>query len=147
MRAFDMKWFLMMAILALTPRVAAGPCEFGFLGAFWDPQKMGEFEKKYKPHQADYVAWVNYHAKNLHYDYVQKNILKPLGINASCKLSGFPKSAMMYTGPNDKSGVLTEDAKGQGCAAGGWVMTAAEMAKFCLGSRRCCSTWRRPIAC
>jgi CubicO group peptidase (beta-lactamase class C family) len=68
-------------------------------------------------------------------DYVQKRLLRPLGIEASCNPTAFPKGdySIAHVRPSgttlDTAGVLTGD-NSRNCAAGGWIMSIKEMMTF-----------------
>lgn len=104
---------------------------FGFMGALWNLPAMAVAEAQFFENPlVNYNDYVEWKAKTLYYGYAQANILLPLGIDATCNLSAFNDPALLYSGPQDTQGKLTGEKMTEGCAAGGWVMSAAEMASF-----------------
>lgn len=105
---------------------------FQWFPLFWAPAKAIAFEKANSRKPIDqYNEAVQAKGVELYADYVTSRVLEPLGIKASCHdIDAFGSNwARYYKAPGTTDKGHKEPHKDK-CAAGGWVMTPAEMAKF-----------------
>ena len=101
-----------------------------------DPELMRRREAELRGESdATYDRLIQDTTAAVYVDYVQRRLLRPLGIEASCNPTDFPKGAysIAYVRPSgttlSTAGVLTAD-NSRNCAAGGWIMSIKEMMSF-----------------
>jgi CubicO group peptidase (beta-lactamase class C family) len=104
---------------------------FHFLGSYFDPEAMATAEARFNSTEIAYDDYVQVHTSRIYTSYVQRHVLQPLGINASCDVAAFKGGnyALLYGSAASARGHKTADGRAN-CAAGGWVMSASDMATF-----------------
>lgn len=84
---------------------------------------------------ADYDEYIQNVTNNHYRNYVKNEILIPNGISGVCSMAELKNAnqsgnyTLWYDDAADSSGTLSGDGNGS-CAAGAWVMSSLEMAKF-----------------
>jgi CubicO group peptidase (beta-lactamase class C family) len=101
-----------------------------------DPQLMRQRESELRDaSNTVYDSRIQDTTAAVYVDYVQRRLLRPLGIEASCNPREFPKGeySIAYVRPRgttlDTAGALTPD-NSRTCAPGGWVMSIKDMMSF-----------------
>ncbi|MEM7156419.1 MAG: serine hydrolase domain-containing protein [Myxococcota bacterium] len=128
--------------LASEPERPAGPGHrsyanssstmFQYLPYFWAPAKALNYDKSIEGRRGKaYHEAMEAKGIELYVDYVQDRVFGPLGVSASCHDIDYAGNnwARYYRKP-DASGPGHKEPHKAKCAAGGWVMSPAHMAKF-----------------
>ncbi|MCO7225496.1 serine hydrolase [Pleionea sp. CnH1-48] len=95
------------------------------------PDFMHTIDFGYQNHSdAVYDSVIQGYTASIYNDYVEDNVLAPVGVSATCNMADNAGGnyTLWYSSANDSSGSMPSDQSGH-CSSGGWIMSSNEMTR------------------